>query len=215
MHVPFIEVKETEPPFDFKMTLESLISKSGLVSHPSILPTFRPGWLSLDGSPTPPALEKCVSGALAIFKGLHLYQLEGCQPLCQIRVNITLSRLLSRFCLPWNLLQDISWWLQILFMVSDLEGSDFSPLIFQPFPKIPLLPSFVQVWLQMLFHVQLPLWTTGFLAYTYCWDMACKCQGWTVKSRCRVSWCSLVMDSYLQLFSFYRMEIEVSGGFLV
>lgn len=34
--------------------------------------------------------------ALAIFKGLPLYQREGFQRLCEIRVNVTLSRLLRQ-----------------------------------------------------------------------------------------------------------------------
>lgn len=83
-----------------------------------------------------------MSGALAIFKGLHLYQLEKFQRLCRIRVNITLSRLLR----------------QVLFTLGSppryqltasntLYGLRFGqmqispPFIFQSFPEIP--PPFI------------------------------------------------------------------------
>ena len=51
----------------------------------------------------------------------------------------------GRFCLPWDRLQDISWWLQMLFMASHLDRLRFSSFIFQTFPKIFSLPfsSFV------------------------------------------------------------------------
>lgn len=78
------------------MTSESLISKSGpvpLAFHPTCRPVDSTLMAALPccllrGSTCP--------RALAIFKGLPPYRREGFQRLCEIRMNVTLSRLLRQ-----------------------------------------------------------------------------------------------------------------------
>lgn len=76
--------------------MKSLTSKNSppIPTPPTNLQTM---FTQPDGSLAPlPAPRKHVSAALAIFKGFCLDQLEGLQHLHQIRMNITLSRLLRQ-----------------------------------------------------------------------------------------------------------------------
>lgn len=144
-----------------------------------------------------------MSGALAIFKGLHLHQLEGFQPLCQIRVNITLSRLLRQVLFTlgspprYQLMAS-------LFMVSDVDRLRFSPPSSSS-PSLRFLHPFIcSSFVTNAFPCATPpaeIWLLGFsLVLSYAVQMPTMgCQGQMACFLMLFSYGSILTEAFLLL----------------